>query len=213
MMARHAASVPMAVRTLAVVALMVGVAACSTNRALDESSGAASSIPLDAIFESLSDAGFPADFPIPPNAQLAASRGMALTGFDILLETQLEASELRAFYSSELADIERWALVELVNAAPLPILNEPWMSHVTDDVHMEMAHVGGPFTGMVNIENSNVHLLLWPTVNTAADDLLALVPQDGSLPLPATAPVAVYSDIGRETGRVVMDFDVDEIVY
>lgn len=162
--------------------------------------------PADAVGgDWLVERGFPASFPLPPESWVVSFRGYDVTGFDIIVRTTRTAGELQDYFTEVLGVNADWGLVELEGAYPLHVLDDPWMPHITDAFDARMSHVRGPYNGMVNVMDSDVHMVLWATSDAAREDILALLPDPAVLPLPAVADlIEAYGDTGREVGRIVL---------
>ncbi|MCE2525265.1 MAG: hypothetical protein J4F99_04730 [Acidimicrobiia bacterium] len=162
--------------------------------------------PADAVGGNwLVDRGFPTSFPLPPESWVVSFRGYDVTGFDIIIRTTRTAGELQDYFTEVLGINADWGLVELESAYPLPVLDDPWMPHITDAFDARMSHVRGPYNGMVNVMDSDVHMVLWATSDAGREDILALLPDPAVLPLPAADDLlAAYGDTGREVGRIVL---------
>lgn len=162
--------------------------------------------PVDAVGgDWLADRGFPAGFPLPPESWVVSFRGFDVTGFDVIVRTSRTAGELQDYFTEALGVNADWGLVELEGAYPLHVLDDPWMPHITDAFDARMSHVRGPYNGMVNVMDSDVHLVLWATSDAAREDILALLPDPAVLPLPAAGDLLeAYGDTGREVGRIVL---------
>ena len=162
--------------------------------------------PADAVGgDWLVERGFPASFPLPPESWVVSFRGYDVTGFDIIVRTTRTAGELQDYFTEVLGVNADWGLVEIESAYPLPVLDDPWMPHITDEFDARMSHVRGPYNGMVNVMDSDVHMVLWATSDAAREDILALLPDPEVLPLPAVGELLeAYGDTGREVGRIVL---------
>ncbi|MDE0653858.1 MAG: hypothetical protein OXI26_09410 [bacterium] len=162
--------------------------------------------PADAVGgDWLVDRGFPASFPLPPESWVVSFRGYDVTGFDIIVRTTRTAGELQDYFTEVLGVNAEWGLVEIEGAYPLHVLDDPWMPHITDAFDARMSHVRGPYNGMVNVMDSDVHMVLWATSDAAREDILALLPDPAALPLPAAGDLLeAYGDTGREVGRIVL---------
>ena len=162
--------------------------------------------PVDAVGgDWLVDRGFPASFPLPPESWVVSFRGYDVTGFDIIVRTTRTAGELQDYFTEVLDVNADWGLVELESAYPLHVLDDPWMPHITDAFDARMSHVRGPYNGMVNVMDSDVHMVLWATSDAGREDILALLPDPAVLPLPAAGDLLeAYGDTGREVGRIVL---------
>ena len=161
--------------------------------------------PADAVGgDWLVDRGFPASFPLPPESWVVSFRGYDVTGFDIIIRTTRTAGELQDYFTGVLGGNADWGLVEIESAYPLPVLDDPWMPHITDAFDARMSHVRGPYNGMVNVMDSDVHMVLWATSDAGREDILALLPDPAVLPLPAGDLLEAYGETGREVGRIVL---------
>jgi len=199
---------------IALVALVLGAGACGgepdeaaeTLTLEAPSSGTQRQRPADAVGgDWLVDRGFPASFPLPPESWVVSFRGYDVTGFDIIVRTTRTAGELQDYFTEVLGSNADWGLVEIESAYPLPVLDDPWMPHITDAFDARMSHVRGPYNGMVNVMDSDVHMVLWATSDAGREDILALLPDPAVLPLPAVGDLLeAYGDTGREVGRIVL---------
>lgn len=166
--------------------------------------------PADAVGgDWLVDRGFPTSFPLPPESWVVSFRGYDVTGFDIIVRTTRTAGELQDYFTEVLGINADWGLVRIESAYPLPVLDDPWMPHITDTFDARMSHVRGPYNGMVNVVDSDVHMVLWATTDADRDDVLALLPDPSELPLPIGTLVEAYGDTGRAVGQLVLVYRTD----